>query len=225
MIACSANELDALSRRAARGAGLAWGLAEEAGKATHWLAVRGLPGVGLLARHLQRSDGLAYDDLAPVINGARWSARSGDLCPVIAGAALSDCARDIASGGPVTLAAVAFPLLLSAFLGRAARATGEGFEIRWPGVSIRCLPSGPCLEITDASALEVDRATDVTIRAADGHTAEADAGEHPTQHRPTGVPVAPEDWKILKALAARTYVPATEESRRHGAGAGLRDND
>jgi len=34
-----------------------------------------------------------------------------------------------------------------------------------------------------------------------------------------------EVWEFLAALAAKTYVPATEESRLAGAGAGLTDND
>jgi len=32
-------------------------------------------------------------------------------------------------------------------------------------------------------------------------------------------------WSVLEALAARTYVPASTESRASGAGAGLTDND
>lgn len=39
------------------------------------------------------------------------------------------------------------------------------------------------------------------------------------------VELAAEDWTLLDRLAARTYVPSTEASRRAGAGAGLIDND
>ena len=42
----SLNEIEAIGKRAARGAGLPWGLAEEAGKAARWLTARGLPGRG-----------------------------------------------------------------------------------------------------------------------------------------------------------------------------------
>lgn len=220
MIVCSSNELDALSRRAARGAGFAWGLAEEAGKAVRWLAVRRLPSANLVARHLSRSDGAVYGDHSPQIDGERWAARSGNLCPVITGATLSDRARDIVPGKPVVLASVAFPLLLSAFLGRAAKAVGQGFEIFWPGLSIRCRPDGLSIDVSDEAALEVERAADVTVRAASG-----DPVGRPMQRHPTSVEVAPEDWAVLKALAARTYVPATEESRMRGAGAGLMDTD
>ncbi len=220
MIVCSANELDALSRRAARATGLAWGLAEEAGKAARWLAVRRLPSASLIARHLSRSDGAAYDDLVPVMEGGRWAARSGKLCPLITGAALSDRAREIVPGKSVTLASVAYPLLLSAFLGRAAKATGHDLEIRWLGLSVRCCPDEISLELGEEAALEAERVTDVTIQAATGN-----AAGRPMPRLPTSVQVAPEDWAILKALAARTYVPASEESRLRGAGAGLMDTD
>ena len=43
MIDLAHSELRALVTKAARGAGLAWGLAEEAGWAADWLARRSLP--------------------------------------------------------------------------------------------------------------------------------------------------------------------------------------
>ncbi len=45
----SLNEIEGLARKAARGSGLSWGLAEEAGKATRWLCAAGLPGADALA--------------------------------------------------------------------------------------------------------------------------------------------------------------------------------
>ena len=37
--------------------------------------------------------------------------------------------------------------------------------------------------------------------------------------------VPAETWSVLDALAVRTYVPASDQSRAAGAGAGLSDND
>ena len=51
----SLNELDLMVRRATRGAGLHWGLAEEAGKATRWLCSFGFDGVGLLLEELDEA--------------------------------------------------------------------------------------------------------------------------------------------------------------------------
>ena len=47
--AVSLAEIDAMGRKAARGAGLPWGLAEEAGRAARHLAAWGLPGPEALA--------------------------------------------------------------------------------------------------------------------------------------------------------------------------------
>lgn len=42
---------------------------------------------------------------------------------------------------------------------------------------------------------------------------------------PGAVDISPEVWSRFERLAALTYVPASEASRRAGAGAGLTDND
>ena len=44
----SLNAVESTAKRAARGAGYPWGLAEEAGKATRWLSHQGLEGCGAL---------------------------------------------------------------------------------------------------------------------------------------------------------------------------------
>ena len=48
----SLNEMEATAKRAARGAGYSWGLAEEASKATRWLCTQGLDGAAELAHVL-----------------------------------------------------------------------------------------------------------------------------------------------------------------------------
>ena len=69
----SLGEMRGLSVKAARGAGMPWGLAEEAGFAVKWLEEREIPGVEALASYLDTVDG--YDP---------------ENCPVAIGAAISD---------------------------------------------------------------------------------------------------------------------------------------
>lgn len=221
MIDCSVNEIEGTARRAARGAGLAWGLAEEAAKAARWLAARKLPCVPLLVGLLRQNDGVPHHELAPLVSDHEWSAAGGrDLCPLIAGTALNDHADRIAAGGAVTLAAVSHPLLLVPFLGRAAAATGQAFELGWPGVAIRCLPDGPAIAAPDPAELTAPRAAPVEVRAA-----EAAAGDRPTPRRVEGVAVDPDHLAYLKQLALRTYVPASAESRARGAGGDAIDDE
>ena len=87
------NEIEAMGKRAARGVGCDWGIAEEAAKAVRWLAMHRLPGPELLADLLTLNDGRSYADLAPVTVEGVWEATSGSLCPLVAGAALADRAE------------------------------------------------------------------------------------------------------------------------------------
>ncbi|MDD9884917.1 MAG: DUF3726 domain-containing protein [Gammaproteobacteria bacterium] len=53
----SLNQIEQTARKAARGAGLAWGLADEVGRAMRWLHAYGLNGAALLAAHLDGDGG------------------------------------------------------------------------------------------------------------------------------------------------------------------------
>ena len=63
-----------MATKAARGAGFDWGMADEAARATCWLAARDLPGPEALADLLDQLDGKTLSDFAPVTGGAEWSA-------------------------------------------------------------------------------------------------------------------------------------------------------
>ena len=126
MSALSLNETEALARKAARGAGLPWGLAEETGKAVRWLALRRLPSLALLADHLEANDGRAYAALAPEDEAGVWRAPSGRLCPLVVGCALLDRRHDLAGGRTVETGPVAHPLLLLPAVARAVDEASPG---------------------------------------------------------------------------------------------------
>lgn len=218
MITCSRNEVEAHARRAARGAGLSWGLAEEAGKAARWLATRGLPGVEVLARVLTCNDGVDYARLAPQMSGAEWRAEGGALCPLCAGAAISDRAGLLDHG--VTLRDVSFPLLLAPFAHRAALASGCDYELRWQGVRLKTGADGFTLLEGDTVTLAVASAVAARIEVGLPATPGEVGGECRRVFAPhdASVSIPLDAWRTLEELAGRTYVPATAESRERGAG-------
>ena len=110
----SLNEVEATAKRAARGAGYPWGLAEEAGKATRWLCSRDVDGCRALAKLLEQFDGEDITGWVPQTDSKTWTARDGTLCPVATGAAISDLAPEIAANG-IRLEVVAAPALLAPF--------------------------------------------------------------------------------------------------------------
>lgn len=218
----SLAEIDAHCRKAARGAGCPWGLAEEAGKAARWLAAHGLPGPEALAGLLQGPRTCTRDhvprDTVP---------RGGDAgpeCGLRHGAALSDRAERIAAGEAME-ADVAQPLLVLALMGRTAAATGACFALDWDGGRAVCSRDGIMLDApATAIATTAVAPTAVRLRVAALVPPPARCG---VARRGTAQsrPVDPAAWAVLDRFAARTYVPATDDSRRTGAGAGLTDKD
>lgn len=206
-----------MARKATRGAGYAWGLAEETGKAARWLCAHRLPGLPVLAALLALNDGKPYGDIAPAGDEDVWRAASGVLCPLIAGVALADRCDEIARGRVIRLAQTAYPFLITPFLGRAATYTGTAFALSLENEEIVCSERGVHADMTEPH-LHTSLTESVTCMVAPvpaGLTAERDGS----------VEIDAPTWARLNAFAQRTYVPASEGSRLSGAGAGLIDND
>jgi len=211
----SLNEVDATGRKAARGAGLPWGAAEEAGRAARWLAERGLPGPEALAGLLTALDGADPAAHAPRLVDGVWQADPGPLSPLAAGAALWDRAAERAAT-PIRLGPCLWPVLVLPYAAWIAQARSSPFSLSWGGThavidhdgTLHLGPCQPLLPRAEALALSEDGAPTAPPRPL---RSEAE--------------IAPEAAARLETLGHRTYAPATEESRASGAGAGLTDND
>jgi hypothetical protein len=207
----SLNEVEAIAYKATRGAGWPWGLAEEAARAARWLARHGLPWEWLA--YLLEDNRIA----APVLEPGRLRPDGhGWLCPLRSGAL-------VAEGGlallPLRIEPVKVPLLLLPFVADLARRSGRAIALAWEAAPFACEPGGA-----------VTRATNLIC----WHEEFVDTAEIREAERPEALlvpPMAPrrapnpEALAMLQQLVRRTYVPASEHSRRHGAGAGLLDAD
>ncbi|HWV42257.1 DUF3726 domain-containing protein [Pseudorhodoplanes sp.] len=212
----SLNELEAETRKALRGAGLPWGLAEEGGKAVRWLAAHGVDPVPALSDILERHDrGEGVTTRFAEANG-RWHA-TAPICPITLGAALCDNA-DRLSAVDFVAGPIARPLLIAPFAAFAARILGRSLRLSTGDLQIafdeRGDPAG------DLSAIDVSDVSDIHVRLND---VAAGAGARAASTR--GIAIAEGAWARVAPYVQRTYVPASELSRRHGAGAGLLDND
>src|SRR5215207_2698904 len=187
----SLNEVESQATKAARGAGLPWGLAEDAGQAARKMAEWGQDwSAALLAL-------LCSPNRGERLRRAAYLADRVSAC----------------QAGSVIVGEVdpswAVPLL--ALAGRARR---NSLTLRWAGHEI--VTGGPAPERPIGSpgnvVLEVEiggRGTRIGQRTLPATRARVPAGR----------------WREIDAFAARTYVPASAESRLVGAGAGLDDND
>ena len=205
----SLGEAFALCRGAARGAGMPWGMADECGRAARWLVRAQLPLEPLAALLANRRDACAPD---PDSRPLRAAVEGKALCPLLTGALLSDEARSLAREGECDLEKTAHPILLTPFL----TAIGEDVELKWKGA--RLFLRGEAVYVLEEDSLLAEEAERVAVRIRKG--APIPEGAHLANFPPPDEAV----WKWMGALAARTYVPSGEVSRRD-AGAESSDND
>lgn len=189
-ILLSYNEVQSLTRKAAGGAGLPHGMAEDIGRAGAWLSARGVDAVGIVVAALG-------DD-----------ARGGQA--LLLGQAAIDalCCGEIEH---VSLQGRKESTLLIGLAGVAAMETGLNIGLEHGNGDVV-----PLAGVSNASGLMTD--TRALRRLPDG-----DASACSGTPRPAATDAVA--YAAALALAARTYVPATDFSRARGAGAGTTDND
>ena len=208
----SLNEIEALAKKAARGGGYDWGVAEEAGKAVRWLASHGLPGAELLAAHLSLE---AHDGPPQSLEGD-WSSATGALCPLTAGITLNDCADRLRAGHGQVMHKVTQPLLLVPFAAWAALHINAPLTVTWDGARAT----------TNGFALRIDGPED-DVTAAQTQSLTCTLADNQDRLKTPSMrgTLPDETWRALNTFAKRTYAPATNASRILGAGAGVSDND
>lgn len=210
----SLNELETETKKAIRGAGLSWGLAEDGSKAMRWLAAHGVDPLPALRDVLDRHDRCTIATrFAPTDPGA-WRA-DAPICPIMLGAALCDHA----ARGPCIAGPVARPLLLAPFVAFAARVLRKPQRLDVNGTQIVLTGAGD--PAGDLPALDIPVAAEVRCAVIAERMPVAAVKRASTR----GIAADPQDWARIEAFVHRTYVPASERSRREGAGAGLIDND
>lgn len=214
----SLAEIDALSRKACRGAGYSWGLAEDAGKAIRWLTAYGLPGAETLAEFLPliQSDFTAY---VPELKDTLSNNKSNQLCPIYCGAIINDQGHLLLENRTLTFESMMFPLLS---LGQAAKIS-EAYEmpigVSFGGANIVCTRES--IKVIGNVDWRMQK-TNVTCQKTDADSISYSEQLFPS---PLSRDVSADAIKVLESFAHKTYAPATEASRIAGAGAGLSDND
>lgn len=191
----SLSEIEAMAKKASRGAGFSWGMAEEAAFATRWLAAHRLPGPETLVSLLR-------------------SIPTEEHCPLTIGVWIADRAQSLVGGEAIAIDSVDAPVMLLPFLAQVARRHDcpvriDDIVVTGEGVTEQGLEK---LAVVPQAAVDISAAK----ARPSGDARSATAG---------GYPVAIEVWEGLDGFAKQTYVPASEASRTAGAGAGLTDND
>ena len=250
----SLNEIAATTRKAVRGAGYPWGIADEAAANLYWMYSHWLNGCSHLVRVLRQLDQADLQDHTPDCLDLRWRASTGPLCPLMTSCAVTDRVRSLSETSSLTLEKVLEPLLLIRSVYYLAGFV-ESVRMNW--LNYELVTDGRTIEGSDSlSGLLMDFSSPVEnpghnsdeklkseqLIASDNQVADVTLSftglskDHKRGKRAAAFFVNPDDlntraqvestiWHALEELAGRTYAPATEESRLKGAGSGLSDND
>jgi hypothetical protein len=194
MLDLSLNEVETLAHKAARGAGLPWGVAEDTGRAAAWISRR-------------------FGDWAEPLLALLETAPPPEESPLLLAGWLADAAA------PRRIARVARPLwALPGLLTTTTRPVSIFFE----NAEVRCNPCEGASATVPAEALAALPVGSLTVASASAPLPPLPCALNKRFRRSL---VALADWQRLDALAQRTYVPASDRSRRSGAGAGVLDDE
>ena len=217
----SLNEIEQTCRKAARGCGLPWGVADEVGKSVRWLHVFGIDGISALVDLLSEVDHRTTHNLSPQSLEGVWQAQSGTLSPIMVGISLCDCLQQLVSASAHTRT-IAYPVLTAGFLGQSALLPNQSVEIQWNDVTLGLY--------RDKLVIEGNQ-EDLMVGETDGLVCSRSKLSETANSMPMHIGdalVNQQAWGILESFAYKTYVEATEASRLSGAGAGSMttiDND
>ncbi len=211
----SLNEVESLVLKAVWGAGLTWGLAEEAAASAVWLARADLLLIGPLLARLEATGTSLPVDVGETIQPA---AAGTALCPLLTGAWIADQGS---ANRRLDVRDVLAPLWLSAVVARSLPHECQ-LIAEWQDARLvlgRSGPLEPAKPRQSSMPAEAAGAMVLTLRQ---------CAQSPRALQPRssgGFMVSDADWQALQAFERRTYVPASERSRLAGAGAGLLDGD
>jgi hypothetical protein len=232
----SLNEIAETAKKATRGCGHHFGIAEEMAFAIRWLCERGFHGTEKLLQALEQFETVDLE-VSDTADELRIAGNDDNPIPALT---LAPSIAELlvahhSNPKPVVVRSLTHPLLLVPFLARAADSDevicAHVTTIDANSVMINCARGGAHICANDASALLTACADRLTCHWGRGQTdipvlfrSHQLCAQHESAiHRCCDISNAV--WEKLLKFAHNTYVPSSEASRLTGAGAGLTDND
>ena len=200
-----------LAQRAAKGAYMPWGLAEDAGASIAWLARHRIRAIQAFVELLEANEGKNCADMAPQLSCKRSnSEENGCVCPILAGAYLSDQGGGSLNAGMIEIRSLQSPVLIAPFLAWVADDLECCLEVHWPGTGLLVGPASVKV-LSGAERIGISRRQDVKISVST-ESPEISAAEI------SRIRISDRNRAILEEFVQRTYLPESEHSMASGAG-------
>ena len=199
------SEIDTTSKRAAKGAGFSWGIAEEVGKNMRLLELFGLPGIKNLNQFLKDYKEKQFQKVTLISDTNNTN--KYPFCPIILGVNFIDQVNLLDKKINIQISNVAFPLLFLPFVSRASEMIGKRIFLKIEEKEFLLnLNQSIYSNYLKNEILEVCNTINISFIENSNSFNE-------------------NEWKELYKLSEDTFVEETESLKIGAAGAGLTDND
>ena len=199
------SEIDTTSKRATRGAGFPWGIAEEVGKNMRLLELFGLPGIKNLNQFLKDYKKKKFQKVTLISDTNNTN--KYPFCPITLGVNFIDQVNLLDKKTNIQISNVAFPLLFLPFVSRASEMIGKRIFLKIEEKEFLLnLNQSIYSNYLKNEILEICNTINISFIENNNSFNE-------------------NEWKELYKLSEDTFVEETESLKISGAGAGLTDND
>ena len=199
------SEIDTISKRATRGAGFSWGIAEEVGKNMRLLELYGLAGIKNLNKFLINYKEKQYQKIT-IISDTNIADRY-PFCPIILGTNFIDQVNLLDTKTNIKISNVAFPILFLPFVSRASEIIGKKIYIKIEEKEF-LMNLNQSIYSNYLKNEILENCKTINISFIDNNNSFNE-----------------NEWNELYKLSENTFVEESESLKIVGAGAGLTDND
>ena len=199
------SEIDTTSKRAARGAGFSWGIAEEVGKNMRLLELYGLPGIKNLNKFLKDYKEKQFQKITLI--SETNNSNKYPFCPIILGTNFIDQVNLLDKKNNIQISNVAFPIQFLPFVSRASEIIGKKIFLKIEEKEFLLnFNQSIYSNYLKNEVLEICNTINISFIENNNSFNE-------------------NEWKELYKLSEDTFVEETESLKIGAAGAGLTDND
>ena len=200
----SFSEIDTTAKRATKGVGFDWGVAEEVGKNIRLLEMFGLPGLKNLNQYFKKIKQEEFKNLTFIL---KENISKKPYCPIIAGTSFLDQINSANELDEIKIENMGFPILFLPFLSRASEVIGKRIFVTIDNKDF-LLNFNQSIYSNYFSGDILEKGNSIKIKFLENINSFTE-----------------KDWQELYKLSENTFVEETEELKKSAAGAGLTDND
>jgi len=199
------SEIDTTSKRATRGAGFSWGIAEEVGKNMRLLELYGLPGIKNLNKFLKDYKEKQFQKIT-LISETNYASKN-PFCPITLGTNFIDQVNLLDKKLNIQISNLAFPILFIPFVSRASEIVGKKIFLKVDDKEF-LFNLNQSIYSNYLKNEILENCNNINISFLENNNSFNE-----------------DEWKELYKLSEDTFVEETDSLKKGAAGAGLTDND